>query len=219
MTDHDKNPMRITRTAGSLFAAVALLVVLLWLLGSTSPAARAAAGDIYCVTASGGSYAGCDQTFTTVQDAVDAAAGGEIIQIATGTYTDLHQRQGITQVVYLTKSVTIRGGYSGDFAAWDPQSYSTTLDAGRLGRVLIITGTITPTIEGLHITGGDASGLGGLKGDPTGYDAGGGVYVYAATPAISGCVIYSNTASTVDRGFGGGLYLQGVTDLSILSAR
>jgi hypothetical protein len=210
----EKMTTRITWTAGSLLVAGALLAALLWLLGSASPVARAAAGDVYCVTAAGGSYAGCDQTFTTVQEAVDAAAGGETIQVATGVYTDLHQRDGITQVVYLTKSVTLRGGYSGDFSAWDPQAYTTTLDAQRLGRVLVITGTITPTIEGLRITGGDASGLGGWKGDPAGYDAGGGVYVYAATPAISGCVIYSNTASAIDRGFGGGLYLQGVTALS-----
>ncbi|MFL7794383.1 MAG: choice-of-anchor Q domain-containing protein [Anaerolineae bacterium] len=204
---------RAVQVTTSAALAGVILVVLLCLLGSTSPVARAAEGDIICVTAAGGSYAGCDQTFTAVQEAVDAAAGGETIQVAAGIYTDMHQRRGITQVVYLTKSVTIRGGYSADFSAWDPQSYSTTLDAGRLGRALVITGTITPTVEGLRITGGDASGLGGYGGDPISYDAGGGVYVYAATPAISGCVIYSNTASTVGCGLGGGLYLDGVSVL------
>jgi uncharacterized repeat protein (TIGR01451 family) len=69
--------------------------------------------------------------------------------------------------------------------------------------VLFITGPISPTIEGLCLTGGDASGFRGVSGD----NAGGGVYVQGATIAISHCVVFSNTASTVEEvGFGGGLY-------------
>jgi hypothetical protein len=43
---------------------------------------------------------------------VDAASSGDEIRVATGTYTDIHQRAGITQVVYITKTVTVRGGYT-----------------------------------------------------------------------------------------------------------
>jgi putative cofactor-binding repeat protein len=53
-------------------------------------------------------------------------------------------------------------------------------------------------VEGLHITGGDAAGLGG---DPWGGDAGGGIYINVATPVISGNVIYDNAAYR-----GGGLF-------------
>ena len=45
-----------------------------------------------------------------------------------GIYTDVHARPRndivttgvVTQVVYLTKTVTIRGGYSTNLSAWDP---------------------------------------------------------------------------------------------------
>jgi hypothetical protein len=80
----------------------------------------------------------------------------------------------------------------------------TTLDAEGLGRVLVLSGTISPTIEGLRITGGNATGLGG---GPVGRSAGGGVYVYTATATISNCLVYSNTAGTSGICHGGGVYL------------
>ncbi|HFD39907.1 MAG TPA: DUF11 domain-containing protein, partial [Anaerolineae bacterium] len=136
----------------------------------------------------------------TVQYAIDQAAEGDEIHVAAGTYTGVHARDAITQVVYISKTVTLRGGYSTDFSAWDPAQYTTTLDAQGAGRVLYVTGNITPTVEGLHLTHGDAAGLGGT---PWGHDAGGGVYVVTATAAISNCRIVNNTASR----YGGGLYL------------
>lgn len=77
--------------------------------------------------------------YATVQAAVDAAAAGDIIQVAAGVYTDLHPRPApagytgatiITQVVYLTKTVTIQGGYTTSFTEPpDPEANPTTLDA------------------------------------------------------------------------------------------
>lgn len=142
----------------------------------------------------------------SVQLAVDAAADGDEILVAAGTYTGVQARSGITQVVYIPKTVAIRGGYSSDLTIWDPDVYSTTLDAQARGRVLVISGTVTVTVESLNITGGDATGLGGYHGG-SGRDVGGGVYVHAATVSISDCVIYSNTASTINQAYGGGLYL------------
>ena len=111
-----------------------------------------------------------------------------------------------TQIVAITKSVAIQGGYTS--SAWnapDPTANQTTLDAQGQGRVLYVTGDISPTIEGLRITGGDATGLGGCWGG----DAGGGVYIISATATLSGNAIYSNTASTASGGLdnGGGLCL------------
>jgi parallel beta-helix repeat protein len=94
-------------------------------------------------------------------------------------------------VVYISKTVTIRGGYNADFSAWDPDTYPTTLDAQGQGRVLYITGDISSTIEGLHITGGNTA------------DRGGGVYVITATVTIRDNLIISNTADS----HGGGLYI------------
>ncbi|MCP4540728.1 MAG: hypothetical protein GY832_26620 [Chloroflexi bacterium] len=54
----------------------------------------------------------------------------------------------------------------------------------------------------MHITRGDATGLGGVSWDA---DVGGGVYVYTAAVTISNCVVYNNVASTVREAYGGGL--------------
>ncbi len=134
----------------------------------------------------------------TVQHAVDVANRSEEIRVAAGGYSDIHYRDAVTQVVYISKTVAVRGGYSSDFSAWDPLVYPTILNAQGQGRVLYITGYSTPTIESLSITGGDAAGLGGLEG----VDSGGGVYVINARPTFSDTQVNNNTAN-----HGGGLYL------------
>jgi fibronectin-binding autotransporter adhesin len=106
--------------------------------------------------------------------------------------------------VAITKSLTLRGGYTtADWTTSDLSANPTTLDAQGLGRAIVITGPITVTIESLRITGGDGSGLGGVAWG----DNGGGLYAYVATVGISDCAILSNTASSSWRGYGGGLYL------------
>jgi hypothetical protein len=128
---------------------------------------------------------------------VDGAGPGDEILVATGIYTDIHMREGITQVVYISRTVTIRGGYSGDFGARDPVMFPTTLDAGSQGRVVTIVGAgITPTIDGLMIIGGDATGL-TTHCPPAGgasQGCGGGILVYQAAPVIVGNVISGNVA-------------------------
>jgi hypothetical protein len=146
----------------------------------------------------------------TVQYAVDQAAEGDEIHIATGVYTDVHQRAGITQTVYLSKTVALRGGYPADFTAPpDPAAHPTTLDARGKGRVLYITGAISPTVEGLRITGGNAAGLHG--GPWANVDAGGGIYAITATVVIRNAQVFSNTAGSNYYGYsghGGGLFLR-----------
>jgi hypothetical protein len=194
-------PRRQTILAAiSPLAAGVLLLALLWLLNG-APVAAAPAAELH-VCLSGPPT--CD--YATAQAAVDAANPGDVIKVATGVYTGVQARAGITQVVYISKSVTVRGGYTTtDWDTADPKANPTTLDAQGLGRVLVVSGTITFATEGLHITGGDATGLGGEFH----YDVGGGVYVQAATVTFSDCVVYSNTAgATVSSygGEGGGVY-------------
>jgi len=144
--------------------------------------------------------------YSSVQQAVDAAPTGGTIKVA-GYCSGVQMRGGLTQTVYVSKTVTIRGGYTttnGFADPPDPAANPTTLDAQGLGRVMVITGTITPTIEGLRITGGDATLLEGGRYD---CDAGGGVYVHSATATISNCMVTSNIASTNGPGLGGGVYL------------
>lgn len=140
----------------------------------------------------------CD--YADVQTAVDTANPGDVLKIAAGTYTGVQTRAGVTQMVYVSKTVTIRGGYTaGNWTTPDPAANPTILDAEGQGRVIYITGSISPTIAGLCITGGDASGL---HGHPyLGRDAGGGVYVYQATAIISANQVFGNVAQY------GGIYL------------
>ncbi len=141
---------------------------------------------------------GCD--YDHIQAAVDAAGDGSIIKVAAGTYTGTNDRGSLAQVVYVSKTVTIRGGYTAPFAAPpNPDAHPTIVDAQGSGRVFYITGGSSPTIDGLRITGGDAAGLGGGQGG----DAGGGIYVINATPTISDNLVFGNTAH-----WGGGLYLR-----------
>jgi len=134
----------------------------------------------------------------TVQHAVDWSDPDDEIRVATGAYTGVQARGGMTQVVYISQTVTVRGGYSSDFVTWDPDAYPTTLDAQGQGRVFsIVGGGGGPTLEGFTITGGNADGLtancpnaGGLSDG-----CGGGVFVYQAHPIIVGNILTNNVAA------------------------
>jgi parallel beta-helix repeat protein len=146
----------------------------------------------------------CD--YDNIQDAVDAAADGVVIKVATGTYTGVNDYGGLSQVVYVSKSVTIRGGYTSTFIdPPDPEGNPTLVDARGGGRVFYIAApspseSISPVVEGLRITGGDADKLGGHLG---GGDAGGGVFILNAAAIVRDNRILGNVAR-----WGGGLYLR-----------
>ncbi len=152
---------------------------------------------------------GCD--YADIQAAVDDP-GCQEIKVAQGMYTGVQARPVpagypvppasglITQVLYISRSVTVRGGYStADWATSYPFTQPTTLDAEGLGRVLMVAGDISPTIEGLSLINGNAARAGGLAYRS---DSGGGVYVISATATLSACRVLSNSAE-----FGGGLAL------------
>jgi uncharacterized repeat protein (TIGR01451 family) len=185
---------------------VGIASLLLWTAVASSAAADS---TIRYVATDGADSGGCDTIAgrcLTVQYTVGQADPGDEIRIASGTYDEVNNAGGLSQVVYLTKTLTLRGGYSPDFSAWDPTAYPTTLDAVGQGRVLYITGAISPTVESLRITGGDATGLGG--GWWSG-DGGGGVYIATATATLSRTIISNNRATydTWSDGSGGGVYL------------
>ena len=149
--------------------------------------------------------------YATVQAAVDAAEEGDTIKVAgycTGVESrprqDVSTTGVVTQVVYISKTVTVRGGYTiTNWTTSDPNIYTTTLDADGDGRVFYITGQVSPTIEGLRITGGDAWYMGGAppsKGWPC---VGGGVYIITATATLIDKQIVDNGAFDG----GGGLFL------------
>ena len=225
--------MKTRRILATLALGLGVAMALLWLLsGGMSNLARAQGPDGYDTyyVAPGADCGGMTPCFSSIQDAVDAVDDpDDVVKVAASTYTGVSVREGVTQVVYISKTVTVRGGYiTTNWTTPDPDANPTTLDAQGQGRVLYVTGDISPTIEGLRITGGDAAGLGGGF---FGFDCGGGVYLnhydvdnastlnnnqvfsntaaiggglclYYGTPSLNGNEVFSNTA-----GSGGGLWL------------
>jgi uncharacterized repeat protein (TIGR01451 family) len=155
--------------------------------------------------------------YAEIQGAVDAAAAGDTIKVAAGVYTSVYGRPApagypypplgglITQVVFISKTVTIRGGYTAtNWITPDLIANPTTLDAMNQGRVLVISGPASPTVQGLRLTGGNAAGLGGYAPPDDYDDAGGAVYFADAGASLQDNQVFGNTAP-----FGGGLYLAG----------
>jgi hypothetical protein len=199
------------------FLLLACLAGTICLAAVGSGAARVHAQPaIRFVAASGDDSGDCTDPASpcaTVQYAVDQATAGDEIRVAGGSYSGVQGRPSppgykgagvITQVVYISQTLSIRGGYTttNDFGdPPNPIANPTTLDAQAQGRVLFITQDTSPSVEGLRLTGGDADDLGG---SPWWTDAGGGIYVLTSTATLSNCQIFDNRTLS---GYGGGLFL------------
>jgi hypothetical protein len=174
---------------------------------SRSSSAAPATGTLY-VAPGGGACGAPSSCYTTVQAAVDAANSGDTILIAAGVYTDVQVRPRVdrlstgtvTQVVYISKTVNLIGGYTTtNWLTSNLTSNPTILDAQNQSRAVYITGYISPTLIGLQIMHGNAAGE---HGAPYNYDGGGDIYIITATALVSGNIIMSGTAFS-----GGGMYL------------
>lgn len=158
----NKNRQFLLSTLVSATVAIILVASLLFFLGQTAQASQSGTdGTVITHTVCLEGYPTCD--FATLQDAVDSALAGDVIKVAAGLYTDIHLRAGLTQVAYITKSLTIQGGYTlTNWVTPDANAYPTILDAGDQGGVLVLTGGISPMIRGLTLTGGNTNEGGGL---------------------------------------------------------
>ena len=173
--------------AAAVIGAVAVWMGIFLSL-SPSPLGRVAASP--AVTELHVCKAGC--AYTTVQAAIDAAATGDEIRIASGIYTDAVNRAGQWQIAHITRSVALRGGFTTtNWFTPDLSLNPVTLDAGASGRVIYVGAGLTVTLEGLRARGGAVTGNGGG--------------IYTASPlTLTQVSVLSNTAS----GYGGGLYAQ-----------
>jgi hypothetical protein len=200
--------------------AVVLALSLAVVLAVGLSVASSANGPLY-VSATDATCGGRIPCYTTIQAAVNAAADGDEVRVATGTYTGtapaLVSGNIYTQVVVITKSLTLRGGYSTtDWDVSDPKRNPAVIDAQRLGRAISIvgTGSQTVTVEAFTITGGDYSGMGNPSGvgnqvcGRTGSDCGGGLFAWRVALVLRDMIIRDNIASrTRVYSDGGGLYL------------
>ncbi|MGD9030312.1 MAG: choice-of-anchor Q domain-containing protein, partial [Anaerolineae bacterium] len=160
----------------------------------------------------------------TLQHAVNVALPGEEVRAAAGTYSGA-ETVGVvqwneevytyTQVVFIDKELTLRGGYSpSDWDTSNPTAFPTIIDPQGHGRgISVVAPGGSVTVDGFTITGGDYTGLGNPPG--AGYtvcrenesvDCGGGVYANRSTLILRNSVVAGNLASR-NRGVGSGVYL------------
>jgi hypothetical protein len=173
---------------GALLALAAL-----W-LGAPAPAR--ADPNIRCVNQTGTGCGGaCGSCYASVQAAINAAAPGNQIRVAGGTYTG-----AVGTVAAITKELQIVGGYTPDLSGFDPDVYHTLLDAQWSGSVISITNAGDVMLLHLILTRGD--GVGNYFST---LGCGGGVYVQDSILHVGNCVITNNVGSMAGRGFGGGL--------------
>lgn len=202
-----KNPSTLL----SLLVAGALLLAGWLLLGVQAGAAQSTIRYV----APGGDCGANSPCYARVQDAVDAAGDGDEIRVAAGRYAGVTERAGTRQLVHLTKSVMLYGGYHAQAWTRNPVLNPTILDAEAAGRVLFVSGVISPVIDGFRIVNGVADHGGGLYVEDAGVTLrnneiysnhvagfGGGVYLENSAAVVSGNHIYTNTTSPSGRGGG-----------------
>ena len=181
------------RVGMSIGVALALVAVV------SSATGAGANGDVQCVTPTGtGCDAVCGGCYASVQDAVTAAAAGDIVRVAAGSYID----PGGT-VASITQPVHILGGWDPTCGSQDPQIYPVVLDAQGGGSVVRVEhGAGEVWLDHLVLTGGDGTG----NCIPTG--CGGGLYVDTAILHLFNSTVISNAGSTVPTtgALGGGVF-------------
>lgn len=148
---HAKHRSRATGTAvvrrtGALLAAAALAMSL-----AVAGAHIATAADpvTWQVATGGSDSAGCgteEQPCATIQAAVEAAAAGDTVSIAAGTYTEQ---------VAIDKDLTLTGAGAGETTIQSPASLETSFTVSSTDRnaVVAVTDGANVTIRGLTVDG------------------------------------------------------------------
>jgi parallel beta-helix repeat protein len=169
------------------FGAQAVIFLLLqqpvWGVGgrvSSYPAHRVsdalASGPPWCVNPGG--TGGC---YSRIQDAIDAASSGTVIDVDAGTYTEyITMRDGISIYGRGWSTTTIHGGYSGP----TPTVYMSSIWAGTV-------------LSGVQVTGG---GTGVIT---TSTQDGGCIAIWYAAPTIINTLVNGCTARN-----GGGVFVR-----------
>jgi len=146
----------------------------------------------------------------TIQRAVDQAMNGDTIRVAAGTYTDT---LGAGQVVYVTKTLTLEGGYTtANWNRFDPQNNVVLIEAPTDGVGAVVSGTVE--LVGFRIVGGD-DGVRVAGGDLTLSRA----WVYGNTDALQvDAGVYQVVNTVMAQNSSAGLRAAGGTDGEVVHA-
>ncbi len=142
-----------------------------------------------------------------LQTAVDEAAAGDLLKVA-GICQGVEWTAGQWHTVYISKSLTLQGGYTHTnwLATPDLDTYATTLDANAGGRVAYVSSTLGITLSHLILTGGKTP-------DQIAGGQGGGIYSQGALSLDHSLVISNATGAELptsgDGGDGAGIYSLG----------
>ncbi len=113
-------------------------------------------------------YATADQgatVYRTLQGAIDAAADGATVKVA-GYCSGVSSVNNESQVAFINKNLTVRGGFSSTDWSHDPLLYPTTIDPRQKGRVITI-GEKNVTLRDINLVNGRIMGYGGgVNGPP-----------------------------------------------------
>ena len=177
-----------------LFFGLGSALALPWIADSQRAAARNEPGtpsfpsaQTCYATPDNGATVFSNTNSAPVQQAVDAVTPGGTVKVA-GTCEGVQTSAGMTQTVYITKSLTLQGGHTETDWSQDPNpdTHTTKLDASGIGRVVVVTGTVDITLDNLTITGGKAYSE-SLEG------CGGGIWTNTAL-TLTNSTVFSNTA-------------------------
>ncbi len=182
----------------ALFSGWFLAIILLITLSLPNRVGKAASSKLFASPVGSGNA--CTQsTPCPLSTALNIAANDDTIYLSQGVYTGT----GFA-VVQITKTVSLLGGWNGAPAGpilRDPQYYPSRLDGENTRQVIIISGNVTPTLDGLRIEHGSAN-------------SGGGIYVPRANLIIENCIIANNYAKS-----GGGVYFYQSNFVQIKNSR
>lgn len=131
--------------------------------------------------------------FATIQDAIDAANDGDVVELSIGVF----RGEGNRDIRLHGKAITIRGEFGPEFSAIDAEG---TPQEPYRGFIFDSGETVDTVIEGLTISGGAT--LPGAIADPFN---GGGLFFLNSSATVRNCIIDNNQCGC----WGGGVYISG----------
>lgn len=163
-----------------------------------------------------------ENAMPSLRDALDLAATGDEIWVASGLYKPARQPEHRAVSFSMISGVGVYGGFSGiekDRSQRDPASNPTTLSGDLLGddgpdfahtgdnslHVVRVAISGTAVLDGFTITGGNASGH---RDSPDGL--GGGVFIRQGSFDLVNCTVTECQAA-----YGGGLFKTGAGDVTL----